>query len=182
MVRFPKLIDFLLLSVQKRAFFLATKGSPHEWCSPQCIFHIRCQNFVAGLAHTLCELIHRIWTLPHVWDKEYGNVFLEPPGQLQKWKITQKKTIQLVCYGQVFAKHSYSCTWKWAVFCSTRSGNLEAVRLQGHIHRIFSRGSSSKEEKGRQTQNMKTRLSWTILVWFKRLVIWKLKMVRFPVP
>ena len=69
-------------------------------------------------------------------------------------------------YCQVFAKNS--CTWKWAVLCSTRSGNLEAVRLQGHIHRIFSRGSSSKEEKGRQTQNMKTRLSWTILVWLTR--------------
>ena len=50
-------------------------------------------------------------------------------------------------YGQIFAKHSYSCTWKWALFCNIRSGNLEAVRLQGHMHRIFSRGSSSKKGK-----------------------------------
>ena len=71
------------------SYYFLYKNEPffrHKGVPPRVIFHIRCQNFVAGLAHTLCELIHRIWTLPRVWDKECGNVFLEPPGQLQKWK------------------------------------------------------------------------------------------------
>ena len=81
------------------------------------------------------------------------NVFLEPPGQLQEWEIKQKKTIQLMCYCRVFAKHSYSCTWKRAVFCSTRSRNIEAVRLQGHIHRIFPDALHQKKREDKLYEN-----------------------------
>ena len=54
-----------------------------------------------------------------------------------------------MCYCQVFAKHS--CTWKWAIFCSIRSGNFEAVRLQGYTREALL--SEAGFEKVFRTQN-----------------------------
>ena len=57
----PQTDRFLTTFCIRTSLFFRHKGVP-----PRVIFHIRCQNFFAGLAHTLCELIHRIWTLPRV--------------------------------------------------------------------------------------------------------------------
>ena len=91
----------------------------------------------------------------------------------------EKKTIQLVCYCQVFAKHS--CTWKWAVFWSTRSGNLEAVRLQGHIHRIFPEALHQRKREDK-LQIWKRDCPGQFLCGSQGFLSEKLKMVRFPVP
>ena len=47
-------IDFLLFILLKEHLF-------HKGVSPQCIFHVKCQHFVTGPPHILCEQMRRVW-------------------------------------------------------------------------------------------------------------------------
>ena len=50
-----------------------------------------------------------------------------------------------------------------AVLCSTGSGHFAAARSQRHVQIIFP-DALNQTRKGKQTKNMKMRLSWTILL------------------
>ena len=146
MVRFPKLTDFLLLSIQKSAFF-RQKGVP-----PRVMFstmRFPCKMPTFRYSYRMLQE----WFLPreNIYI-EYGTVFLEPPGQLQKWKYSKaryplpfvhfwrgkadwKKRIQPVYYCQLIAKHPR--TWKWVVLCSTRSGNSRLLSCKDIASDVF---------------------------------------------
>ena len=47
-------IDFLLFILLKKHLF-------HKGVSRQCIFHVKCQHFVTGPPHILCEQMRRVW-------------------------------------------------------------------------------------------------------------------------